>query len=93
MRLLAIFTVMAMLSACVELPDVPGAASPEAAAADYPALRPLTPQAQQTVEDAAAEDETAEQLQARADGLRARAAGLRRPVMTDAERARLAAAE
>ncbi|WP_298836521.1 hypothetical protein [uncultured Roseobacter sp.] len=93
MRRLAIFSAMAMLAACAELPDVPGAASPEAAAADYPALAPLTPLARETVENAVQEDETADQLEARANGLRARAAQLRKPVLTDAERARLAAAE
>ncbi|WP_300029114.1 hypothetical protein [uncultured Roseobacter sp.] len=90
MRVLAMITAFGLVAACTDLPDVPETAEPWALAADYPVPGPLTPLAQETAAKAAAEDETSEQLEARAAGLRARAAGLRAPVMTDAERARLA---
>jgi len=78
------------LAACTQFPDLDGATSALAEAAEYPALVPLDPLLRQRVPPAA--DVAAPQnLSARAEALRARAARLRgRPVIDGNTRARMA---
>ncbi|MEL7098656.1 MAG: hypothetical protein AAGM84_07495 [Pseudomonadota bacterium] len=78
------------LAACTQFPELDGATSARAEAAEYPALVPLGPLLDQRVRPAAG-PEPAQTLEARAAALRARAARLRnRSVIDSATRARMA---
>ncbi|TMM55114.1 hypothetical protein FDT80_05975 [Sulfitobacter sabulilitoris] len=92
MRALPLLIVFAACAACTQFPELDRTVSPDAEAADYPALVPIEPLLAQA--DAAQIDApaTTQALSARVAGLRARAAALRGAVVGDADRARLGSA-
>jgi len=86
-RLACLFAAAAV-GACGQLPELGTTISDSAARAPYPQLVPV-----EQLRAGAAEEsitpETAEEVEARADGLRHRAAGLRGAVLDSASRSRL----
>lgn len=92
MRLMPIiFLVPLLLNACAQFPQVDASVSPEAEAADYPALLPLEDIATAQSADKARAEAAQQTVEARAARLRARAARLRGPVVDRSTRARMQA--
>lgn len=90
MRCTSVFLLLAVLSACTDnLPSVDATISPEARAADYPALVPLPDLIARSQTDSTIEVET-ERLAARVARLKARARALQgRSIIDGATRLRL----
>lgn len=80
-----------LAAGCTTFPELDGAVSPTAEAADYPDLVPLEPLLVAAEATGPSPQATTQSLNARVSALRARAAGLRRGIIDPATRRRMAA--
>ena len=88
LRLSFAFTIVALLGACSDFPQLDDAVSPAAKNAPYPSLIPMD-QALANAQDVQITDETVSTLNGRLNGLKNRATRAKRPVIDDETRNRL----
>ncbi|WP_457648228.1 hypothetical protein [Profundibacter sp.] len=85
LRLSFAFTVVALLGACSDFPQLDDAVSPAAKNEPYPSLIPMD-QALANAQDVQITDETVSTLNGRLNGLKNRATRAKRPVIDDETR-------